>query len=492
MSGFKDLGLEPWKFMNTVRKQLRESDRSDVPIYRPGDTDFTGVGELLADDPNFANKWHKAAINVISKKIMNDNKIVNPWAEFEGDLVPNGDKLEEMIIDTANMYQFNPSVAEKTLFDRRAPELKAIIHKSKRDVTGKLTLQDTVYTEIFSNVNELDSYVVTVTESLISGNEFGKYYTMKETLSQAIYRNKVRTFDLGSNNSAKLIQKYILKHSKKMLHPSRNYNMGNVGQPGANNKTGINIQADRLKLRLVLPIETAVNVNVDFLASQFHLDSVQADIAIKEVDEFPSLYQYSADHTVTETDIANGFLDGRLFQVGSTVPAGAAATEEAYIYALEDAETNGTTSDIEQVFDGSRVQAMVMDARALKYNPMIPMTISSVANPEGRYTNVILNDKAISSFSPFMPSFAILADPVDDGMDDNTSGDNTRSKIKDIQLDGESIVDQTGIANIPYSAETEQAATEVFESDSSTEGKKVAKKATTKKTNSVKKAETDK
>lgn len=449
MHGFGLLNTTPAEFVNEVRANLPKGYRDQLPIAEAGQTSFTGIGQVLDEDNEFANRWHKSAINMVAKILQRDNKIVNPLAEFEGELVTSGAYIEEMIFDTAATFMFDPKKAEVKLFERRPPELKAAYHTHVRDVTSIRTLQDTTYTQMFTNVNELDRYVIQVTQSMLSGNETEKYYTTKKLISESIYNNKVRVLDLGADVTAKTIQKAILKVSKLMIHPNRFFNMANVGQPGFDPKkanTGINMQADFPQLRMLLPVGTSVDLNVDFFASAFHLDAVKSGIAIKEVDYFPNIYQYNTEHVVTAKDIENGFLNDYNFEIGETIPKGNEASEAAYLDAIETG-----ANDIDLVFDASRIQAVILDRRALMINPALKTTFSTQPNAAGRYNQLILNDKEYFNFSAFVPSCVIMAnDPVEPG------------NVYDIKIDGVSIVDANGIADIPYTDETGKAADEVF------------------------------
>lgn len=410
MNGFENLGTTPAQFVNTVRSMLPNYMQGSIPVAEAGQTNFVGIGKVLQGNPQFASMWHQTAITLVSKILFDENKIVNPMAEFEGDLITTGDKVEEMIIDAAATFAFNPSKAEKKLFERRTPELKAVIHSAKRDVSNVRTLQDTVYTDYFRSSAELDSYVIKVTQSMISGNEYEKYFTTKELVSKAVSAGAIRTIDLGSNVGAKEIQQAISQVTKLMVHPNRYFNMGNVGQPDARGNTGINIQADFSQLRLLLPVSTSVTLNTDFFANVFHLDAVKTGLAIKEVDFFPNLYEYTADHTVTAEDVVNGYVDGFNFEAGDVIKAGASATEGAYVAA----NAEDGLKDITLKFDASRIQAVILDKRALVINPMLPLTLASEANPLGRYTQIVLQDKEMFSYSPFMPACVIMADdPID-------------------------------------------------------------------------------
>lgn len=454
MNGFKNLGVTAPEFVNTVREVLPEPYRSNLPIAKAGQKDFSAIGKVLSEDDHFASLWHKNAIKMVMKILQRDNKIVNPLSEFEGELITSGEYIEDMILDIAETFQFDPSAAEKRLFERRPPELKAVIHNHKRDVSNVRTIQDTLITDIFQSEAGLDRYVIQVTQSMLSGNEQEKYYETKALISTAIRKGLMRVIDLGNKVTSKDLQKAILRHSKRMVHPGRFYNMGNVGQPNNMGRTGISIQADRQELRMLLPVDTSVDLNVDFFAGAFHLDAVQSGLAIKEVDAFPSIYEYTKDHTITDIDMASGFFNDFNYKVGDVVPKGAQAKPEAYEYAKE----NGL-DDIELVFDASRIQAVILDRRALVINPMLETTLASQPNSLGRYVQIILQDKELFSYSPFMPACVIMSDAPDD------CNSQCERKVKDVTVDGKSVVGENGVADIPYTEDVTKATDEVVKNE---------------------------
>lgn len=446
MRGFETLGMKPEVFLNTVREAMPEPYRAQLPICKAGQMQYTAIGEILEEDDVFASRWHKTALMLVAKVLQRDNKIVNPLSEFEGEFVPNGKIIEEMMIDAAESCQFNPTVAEKRLFARRKPDLKAVLHTYERDIVIPKTIQDSYINEMFNGPAELDRYVIQVMQSMMSGNEQEKYFETKMLISRSVKSGKIRMIDLGNRVSAKELQKQILKHSKKMLHPSRYYNMGNVGQPDNKGRTGLSMQADKDELRMLLSVDTSVSLNTDFFANAFHLDPVKSDLAIKEVDVFPNVYEYTSDHEVTHEDLARGFVSDEMWEVGDVIEKGALASEAAYEY-YKDQEEN----DIELVFDASRIQAVILDRRAMIINPRIKQKITSQPNAMGRYVNLFLHDKMLFSYSPFMPAVVILANEV-------TESD----YVKDVQVDNESIVDQKGVAKINYTSDVEKAIVEVF------------------------------
>lgn len=464
MNGFKNLGVTAPEFVNTVRETLPEPYRSNLPIAKAGQKDFSAIGQVLSEDDHFASLWHKNAIKMVMKILQRDNKIVNPLSEFEGELITSGDYIEDMILDIAETFQFDPSAAEKRLFERRPSALKAVIHSHKRDVSNVRTIQDTLITDIFQSEAGLDRYVIQVTQSMLSGNEQEKYYETKALISTAIRKGLIRVIDLGDKVTSKDLQKAILLHSKRMVHPGRFYNMGNVGQPNNMGHTGISIQADRRELRMLLPVDTSVNLNVDFFAGAFNLDAVKSGLAIKEVDAFPSIYEYTKDHVITDVDIALGFFNDFNYKVGDVVQKGSQAKPEAYHYALEN-----DLDDIELIFDASRIKAVILDRRALVINPMLETTLASQPNSLGRYVQIILQDKELFSYSPFMPACVIMSD------EPNECNSKCGKTVKDVTLDGESIVDSEGVAEISYTEEVTKATEDALESESSISKKRTKK-----------------
>jgi hypothetical protein len=383
--------VEMHDFVNAVRTAMPNGET--LPLAEAGTLGFVGVGEsLTASNPDFRNQWHTTAVNLVAKILMNENRLYNPLAEFEGDLVANGKMIEEMIIDAAETALFNPTRAEVQLFDRRPPELYAVIHQTTRDVNNSLTLQDTWYTEIFSGPDTLNRYVISVTESIASGNEYEKYYTTKEMISNAQAEGKIFTIDLGATATPRQLQKAIISNSRKMSHPNRIYNFGR-------GTDGVRTQTNRANLRMLITEDALATLNVDFFANAFNLDAVQADIALKPVDYFPDIWQYSADHTVIQADFDNKWLDPRSYTIGDIIPAGAMARVGAAGAAL--------------VYDASKILAVVLDKRKLIINPVLPATYSTVSNPLGRYTNIIFNEKCYYSVSPFLNAFTVIGTLVD-------------------------------------------------------------------------------
>lgn len=481
---FKDLGYTPQQFLNTVRMELPETYRNMLPILDPDKTNFKGLGDVLSQDDNFANIWHRSAMNLVMKVLQRQNKITNPLAEYISEGVTTGDYMIETMMDVAEVHQFSPSAAEKKLFERRPPSLKSVIHRDKRDITMQKTFQDTVVTQIFQDVSSLNRYVVDITESMISGNEIDKYFKAKLTISEAISMGRVRVVDLGTA-TAKQLQKAILTYSKLMKHPSRDFNTGNVGQPDNNGETGIQTQADEEYLRMMLPVKTAVDINVDFLASAFHLDAVKSGLAIKEIDTFPNVYEYSKEHVVTEKDLANKFVSDYNYSVGNTLPAGTRATEAAY----KDALALGEESDIKLVYDASRVQAFLHDKRTLGIGTVLPTTFGTTANSPGRYVNLSLAAKEIYAFSPFLPAVVILADIVEELPTDGVVGAsafaaNTFNEEK-FELEMQALKDKIDTLEklAAEKAVTEEVAEEVSEEPTV---KATARKTATKKTEAEK------
>jgi len=390
---YEDVNVTPSMFMNLVREAVPTGYAQQLPKAEAGQTSFEGIGTLLSQDSQFANVWHNQAVNLIARILFRNNVIKNPLAEYEGELLETGAEQEEMIIDTVETHMFNPAKAETLLFERRAPELYSRIHQTVRDVHSKVTVQDTYFTQIFRSVKDLDRYVSNVVEAILSGNEYEKYYTTKRLISKAVAEGSVRVVDLGSSATAKQLQTAILDHSELMLHPSRYYNMGR----GAD---GVNIMGQADNLRMMMPVTVKNRLNVDFFVSAFNLDPVKSDLVIKKVDFFPDVWQYSADHTVTQADIDAGYVDPEEFSVGDVIPSGHEAVENA--------------TDATQILDASNILAFIHDVRALLINPVLKTTLSVVPNAYGRYNQIILNEKTYYSFSPYMPAVVITGTIADE------------------------------------------------------------------------------
>ena len=196
------------------------------------------------------------------------------------------------------------------------------------------------------------------------------------------------------------ILKSIKYHARNMANQPTDYY----------NKLGYYRQPAREKLSIITTSATGVDIDVDVLANVYNLALATPNELMTSIDEFPSLWFYMSEHTVTADDLAPNAanhgepnLDPREFKVGDVVPAGTMARENAA----------GAT----KVFDGSNVKAAVLNKDYFVFIDQLMADgepkIASIVDPRHRSTNVFGHVEQIESVSPAQTNVFITAETGD-------------------------------------------------------------------------------
>ena len=74
------------------------------------------------------NAFLSNLVNRIGRVIITSRLYEYPWAGFKKGLLEYGETVEEIFVEIARPYQFNPEKAETDLFKRRIPDVQAAFH----------------------------------------------------------------------------------------------------------------------------------------------------------------------------------------------------------------------------------------------------------------------------------------------------------------------------------------------------------------------------
>lgn len=200
-----------------------------------------------------------------------------------------------------------------------------------------------------------------------------------------------------------------------MRYFTRNYNGAGIAQASVVDD-----------IVIIMNLDYSVDIDMDYLGQLFNAENGQ-DFNIEkiEVDSFPSVWKYSKDHVVDKTDGIEGWLSvkGRLGENNWTGPGGIVEYPDGDRYGtwyIDEVVPKGHLAkagakDAVQVLDGSTVAAVILDRDALQIWDQLPMRLSLVSNPRGRYQNVLLNKKSLFAYIKGLNAMAITVSDKDDG-----------------------------------------------------------------------------
>ena len=391
---------------NVIKDYLPDYYRSSLPEAEAG-SEVSGTPDLAAlalnNAPEFWNSWVDA-LTRISKVLINSPVLENPLAKYKRGLIPNGKQVEELVVDAAVQHIFDPSVAQNDLYTISKPVVSSLIHSNLRDAYYPQTILNTKIQESFTDFSGVDTFVQNIIQSMTNGNNHDDFELTKRILSKAVAKNLINTVSVPDpsdftaqstdDSASKIFQANLLNELNLMCYPagSRSYNRAyGAGQPGVLSRTSLE------NVVVFIRSDVFVSLGINFFAQAFHLDQAQTMAKIQVIDYFPDVWSYQTAHVVTADDISAGYVDGKTFPLGSTIPAGS------------DAVANATGATF--VYSGDNILALAGDQDMFVMYDFFDPYLASQANTFGRYSQLSLHVKGIRSFSPIVNSFAIVKEP---------------------------------------------------------------------------------
>ena len=115
--------------LNAINNDLGGDYASRVPLAISGDIkSLNAIGDVLMNFEPLRNAFLNALVNRIGRVVITSNMYENPWANFKKGILEYGETIEEIFVQLAKPYQFNPEDAENTLFKRYIPDVKSAFH----------------------------------------------------------------------------------------------------------------------------------------------------------------------------------------------------------------------------------------------------------------------------------------------------------------------------------------------------------------------------
>ncbi len=383
-----------------VIPSLSPMAQSKLGLGQAGHVPSQGVGNVvqrLTGNADLLNEYFEA-YNQASVMLFNNDLFTHPLQKYKRAYSPMGGFALEQVFDAATEHKFNVNDGGSP-FERANARMAEIVHKHRWSAYFEVTLQDTFSRQMFTTWTQFDQWLYGMMQSLYNGVIIQEYNNMKRALSLAVYMGD-SIMDAIVDPTPADILKSIKYHARNMANQPTDYY----------NKLGYYRQPAREKLSIITTSATGVDIDVDVLANVYNLALATPNELMTSIDEFPSLWFYMAEHTVTADDLAPNAanhgepnLDPREFKVGDIVPTGTMARENAA----------GAT----KVFDGSNVKAAVLNKDFFVFIDQLMADgepkIASIVDPRHRSTNVFGHVEQIESVSPAQTNVFITAETGD-------------------------------------------------------------------------------
>ena len=225
------------------------------------------IGRFITEYAPTRNAFVDTLINRIAMVLVTSRTWANPWSVFKRGTMDLGETIEEVFVNLARPFQFNPDNAEKTVFRREFPDVRVTFHRLNYQKFYKVTISQQQLRTAFLAWSGISDLVTRIIDSLYTGMNYDEYITMKYMLCRAVLNGgiggyKVTDFTDNGNLGDLIASVRGTVNNMEFLSPQYN-------------AAGVMNATDRGEVYVFLDTMLDARVDVNVLAAAFNMDRAE-------------------------------------------------------------------------------------------------------------------------------------------------------------------------------------------------------------------------
>jgi Bacterial surface proteins containing Ig-like domains len=266
--------------LNVIRNNSTQNYRDYVPKATPDADSIREIGAVIMDYPALQNEFLSALVNRIGRVMITSKMYENPWAMFKKGLLEFGETVEEIFVNMAKPFQFDPAVAESNLFKREIPDVRSAFHIMNYQKYYKSTVSNDQLRQAFLSWQGITDLIAKIVDAMYTGAEYDEFITMKYMLARHILDGRMYPITIPTVETANM--KQIVSKIKGV---SNQYEF----QSNKYNVAGVYTHTKKNEQYLLINSVFDAEMDVEVLASAFNMNKAEFMGQRVLVDSFGSL-----------------------------------------------------------------------------------------------------------------------------------------------------------------------------------------------------------
>lgn len=266
--------------LNAIRNNASTNYKDYVPQATADSDSIREIGAVIMDYPALQNEFLSALVNRIGRVILTSKSYDNPWAMFKKGMLEFGESIEEVFVNIAKPFQFDPQVAESNVFKREIPDVRSAFHIMNYQKFYKATISNDQLRQAFLSIDGITDLIAKIVDAMYTGANYDEFQTMKYMLAKHILNGLMNPVTIPDINTANMnsIVSTIKGVSNKFTFLS-----------SKNNLAGVMNHTPKQEQYLLVNSKFDATMNVEVLASAFNMDKAEFDGHHVLVDSFGDL-----------------------------------------------------------------------------------------------------------------------------------------------------------------------------------------------------------
>lgn len=264
------------EILNTIRDNATVNYQNYVPYATPDADSIRKIGAIIMDYPALQNEFLSALVNRIGRVMVTSKTYENPWAMFKKGFLEFGETIEEIFVNIAKPFQFDPAVAETDVFKREIPDVRSAFHIMNYQKYYKTTISNDQLRQAFLSWEGITDLIARIVDSMYTGANYDEFQTMKYMLARYILDGRMYPVTIQAVTSANMnsIVSSIKGISNKFEFLSDAYNPAGVKTYSVKNDQYMLVNSDFDATMDVEVLAAAFNMSkAEFLGHRVLVDS---------------------------------------------------------------------------------------------------------------------------------------------------------------------------------------------------------------------------
>jgi hypothetical protein len=266
--------------LNAIRNSATQNYREYVPVATANADCVREIGAIIMDNVALQNEFLSALVNRIGRVLITSKMYTNPYKMFKKGMLEFGETVQEIFVNIAKPFQFDPKGAETTIFKRETPDVKSAFHIMNFQKYYKTTVQQDQLRQAFLSWQGVTDLISKIVDSMYNGSEYDEFQTFKYLLAKHILKGQLYPVQIPAVNSANMkeIVGAIKGISNDMEFMKDKYNLA-----------GVKTFTKKNEQYILVNTQFDATMDVEVMASAFNMDKVQFMGQRVLIDGFGSL-----------------------------------------------------------------------------------------------------------------------------------------------------------------------------------------------------------
>lgn len=264
------------EILNAIRNSASANYRNYVPVASISQNNIKEIGLIIMNDAILQNEFLSALVNRIGRVIVTSKLYSNPWAKFKKGLLEYGETIEEVFVNIAKPFEYDPAVAETKVFKREMPDVRAAFHPLNYQKFYKSTIQREQLRQAFLSWQGITDLIAKIVDAMYTAANYDEFQVMKYLIGRHILNGEIKAIQVASVSAAnmKSIVGTIKGASNSFEFMSNKFNLAGVQNYSLKDSQYIIVNSEFDAVMDVEVLATAFNMEkADFMGHRVLVDS---------------------------------------------------------------------------------------------------------------------------------------------------------------------------------------------------------------------------